>query len=249
MSQRPRAPRASAAAARSHGQPALPVARHERHRVACRRREQLHDEGGIRPRQVTPPPLLPARDERARAVRRRRARRGPARTRASVRSTRRNGERATGPGAPHRSHPVGAHAAARAAASRTSTSPTRPHTPHRRGSSDVEQAHPPTARGGCAHDCVDFVSDYSAADGGAASSSRRSGRTRSTSAGTFTGMNRPRGPRRGTTRYVVGTLSESSWYSRSSCTAGSPSTCFSTTSHVRSTERSPPRPRPAPCSC
>ena len=47
--------------------------------------------------------------------------------------------------------------------------------------------------------------------GDAARICRRSGRTAARSAGSLTGMNRPRGPWRGTTRNVVGTKAASSW--------------------------------------
>jgi hypothetical protein len=63
---------------------------------------------------------------------------------------------------------------------------------------------------------------------GAETSSRRSSSARSRSAGVLIGRNRPRGPRRGTSRYCASTNAETSWYSRSSCTAGRPSTSFST---------------------
>jgi hypothetical protein len=63
---------------------------------------------------------------------------------------------------------------------------------------------------------------------GAETSSRRSSCARSRSAGVLIGRNRPREPRRGTSRYCAGTKADSSWYSRSSCTARRPSTSLST---------------------
>ena len=47
--------------------------------------------------------------------------------------------------------------------------------------------------------------------GDAATSSRRSSCARSRSAGVLIGEKRPRGPRRGTSRYCVGTIAETSW--------------------------------------
>ena len=57
--------------------------------------------------------------------------------------------------------------------------------------------------------CQDGASRYSSKD--VANSSRSGSRAASRSAGVLIGMNRPRGPERGTTRYVVGTNAVSSW--------------------------------------
>ena len=63
---------------------------------------------------------------------------------------------------------------------------------------------------------------------GAETSSRRSACACSRSAGVLIGRNRPREPRRGTSRYWAGMKADTSWYSRSSCTARRPSTSLRT---------------------
>lgn len=122
-----------------------------------------------------------------------------------------------GPGAPHRSQHGGTHRTSRARHVTHTGSPTRPQTPHRRGSNTSRMCTRPTVVAELCRKSVDFVPNlrrlgrcYRPARD-AASSSRKSGCTAARSVGSFTGRKRPRAPWRGTTRNVVATWAESSW--------------------------------------
>lgn len=132
-----------------------------------------------------------------------------------------------GPGAPQRSQHGGRQRTSRSRHRAQTASPTRPQTPQRRGRSTSRTCMRRTLRAHLCRECAVFVPSLcqsgcgrarhasplrgQASRGDAARICRRSGWTAARSAGSLTGMNRPRGPWRGTTRNVVGTKAASSW--------------------------------------
>ena len=114
------------------GEPAVAIARDVRERVDLGRGDGLDNESRRDRREIAAAALLPRRDERPRP-RRRRAPRAPSRTRAADRCTRRSAGPARGR-VRRSARSTAAQRTRRARHVSADRSPTRPQTPHRRGS-------------------------------------------------------------------------------------------------------------------
>ena len=150
--------------------------------------------------------LLPAAHEAPARARRRRSPSAPSRTRAfgpEHSAQRRTGH---GPGEPQRSHTGGARRVSDAGTRRRARDPAGSQTRSAPGAARSSTRTPSTLRGK-RHGFV----PSSCQIGDAETSSRRSSCARSRSAGVLIGKKRPRGPRRGTSRYGVGTNADTSW--------------------------------------
>ena len=183
-------------------------------RVPARRRA-----AAARPRQGLRPPRervaafhAPSTPGRARVPsRRRRSPSARSRTRAASLRTRRSDAPATGPAT--RS---GRTRAARAAStswrsSRTALVPASRRSRTARGARDRARAPFEGTRAGVTTPQRSRAGSSPDQIGDAETSSRRSSCARSRSAGVLIGEKRPRGPRRGTSRYCAGTNAETSW--------------------------------------
>ena len=154
----------------------------------------------------------PSRPERARVPsRRRRSPSARSRTRAACPRTRRSDAPATGPAT--RS---GRRRAARAASttwrsSRTALVPASRRSRTARGARGRARAPFDGTRAGVTTPRRSRADSSPDQTGDAETSSRRSSCARSRSAGVLIGEKRPRGPRRGTSRYCAGTNAETSW--------------------------------------
>jgi hypothetical protein len=172
-----------------------------------------------RPRRRRPPRLVqadgvPAPSRRGRTLvpgRRRGSRRGRSRRRAAFPCTPHTAAPAMAPA----SHSARRRAAGVASGTRRISRRARCPAPRRSRTARVERDRagaPSDGRpSGLTAPCQPCASSLAGQTGGAETSSRRSSWARSRSAGVLIGEKRPRGPRRGTSRYCAGTNADTSW--------------------------------------